>query len=134
MLGLAKYDVFIDGACPFCQWVRARVEAFDTHSRLLFVDYNDSGAAARAPFTREELDREMHVRAPDGSWHAGYAAWLVLLRAMPFVRWLGTLLGSSMFRNTGLRLHHWIARNRYRLPGAPPPCLSDACPRHQQSV
>ena len=130
MPGPAKYEVFTDGACPFCQWVRARIEPFDTDSRLHFVDYNDADVAARAPFTREELDREMHVRAPDGSWSAGYAAWVVLLRAMPLLHWLGALAGSSMFRNSGPKLYAWIARNRYRLPGSPPPCSDSACPRH----
>ena len=49
---------------------RARVEPFDTNDRLHFLDYNDAAVAAQTPFSREELDREMHVRAPDGTWHA----------------------------------------------------------------
>jgi predicted DCC family thiol-disulfide oxidoreductase YuxK len=124
---LQQYEVFMDGGCAFCQWARARVEPFDTNERLKFLDYNDPAVAALAPFSREELDREMYVRAPDGSWHAGFAAWVVLLRAMPLLSWLGALLGSGMFRSAGPKLYRWVARNRYRLPGSPPPCRSDAC-------
>jgi predicted DCC family thiol-disulfide oxidoreductase YuxK len=123
----AKLEILTDGACPFCQWIRARIEPFDTANRLRFLDYNDPDVAARVPFTREELDREMHVRAPDGTWSSGFAAWVVVLRALPPLTWLGWLLGTRMFRNIGPRLYLWIARNRYRLPGAPPPCRADAC-------
>lgn len=116
----------MDGGCAFCQWARARIEPFDTGDRLHFLDYNDPIAAGQAPFTLAELDREMHVRAPDGSWHAGFAACVVLLRAMPFLSWLGALLGFSLFRKSGPRLYGWVARNRHRFPGAPA-CRTDAC-------
>jgi predicted DCC family thiol-disulfide oxidoreductase YuxK len=122
-----EYELYIDGGCDFCLWVRSRIEAFDTAGRLHFLDYNDPAAAARAPFTRAELDREMHVRAPDGAWSAGFAAWVVILRALPPLAWLGALLGSGLFRRAGPRLYQWVARNRYRLPGAPPRCRADAC-------
>lgn len=123
----------MDGACPFCQWVRSRIEPFDTDRRLEFFDFNDPATAARAPFTREELECEMHVLAPDGSWHAGYAAWIVLLRALPLLRWLGALLSTEMFRKRGPKLYAWIARNRYRLPGSPPPPSDKTCSRHGHS-
>jgi predicted DCC family thiol-disulfide oxidoreductase YuxK len=128
MPGHKKYDVFMDGGCAFCQWARARVEPFDTDERLHFLDYNDPAVAGQAPFSRDELDREIHVRAPDGGWHAGFAAWVVLLRAMPFLKWLGALLGSSMFRNFGPKVYRWVARNRHRLPGAPPACRTHPAP------
>ena len=126
MPGLLKYDVFMDGGCAFCQWARARIEPFDTGERLNFLDYNDPAVAAQAPYSREALDREIHVRAPDGVWHAGFAAWVVLLLTMPFLKWLGVLLGSFLFRNLGPKLYRWVARNRHRLPGSPPACRADA--------
>ncbi len=123
---LQQYEVFMDGACPFCQWARARVEPFDTHERLKFLDYNDPAVAKLTPFTNDELNREIHVRAPDGVWHAGFAAWVAVLRVMPLLGWLGALLGSGMFRKAGPKLYRWLARNRHRLPGAPSVCRTDA--------
>ncbi len=127
MAAPAKYEIFTDGACAFCQWTRAKIEPFDTGKRLRFLDYNDPDVAAQAPFTREELAREMHVRAPDGTWSAGFAAWVVILRALPPLAWLGWLLGTQLFRRLGPKLYLWVARNRYRWPGAPPPCQSETC-------
>ncbi len=123
----AKFEILTDGACPFCRWTRARIEPFDTAGRLRFLDYNDPEVASQAPFPRAELDQEMHVRSPDGSWSAGFAAWVVILRVLPPLAWLGWLLGTTMFRHAGPKLYRWIARNRYRLPGSPPPCRADVC-------
>jgi predicted DCC family thiol-disulfide oxidoreductase YuxK len=129
-----QYEVFNDGDCPFCQWIRARVEPFDTAKRIAFVDYNDPAVAARAPFSIEELEREMHVRTPDGAWIAGFAAWVALLRAMPRLAWLGWLLGAPPFRWMGPGVYRWIARNRYSLPGAPPRCEPHQCAPPSASV
>jgi len=74
----ATYDIFMDGTCSFCQWTRELVEPYDSGKQLRFLDYNDSTVAAQAPFPRGELDREMHVRTPEGSWLKGFEAWLAL--------------------------------------------------------
>jgi predicted DCC family thiol-disulfide oxidoreductase YuxK len=130
MPGPTKLEVLTDGECPFCRWVRARVEPFDTEARLRWLDYNESSVAAEVPFSPEELSKEMRVRTPEGAWHSGFAAWVVLLRELPLLRWLGALLGSALFRNAGPRLYAWIARNRYRLPGAPAQECEKTCPLH----
>ena len=72
----AKYDIFMDGSCSFCQWSRAKVELFDSAAMLRFLDYNDPLIAAEAPFPRADLVREMHLRTPDGTWLQGFEAWL----------------------------------------------------------
>lgn len=133
MPGRKKYEVFMDGGCAFCQWARARIEPFDTDERLQFFDYTDPSVAVQAPFTRAELDEQIHVRAPEGHWLAGFGAWVALLKAMPFLKWLGSLLGSPLFRKIGPRLYHWVARNRRRLPGSPPACRSDAAAAQRTS-
>jgi predicted DCC family thiol-disulfide oxidoreductase YuxK len=125
MPAASKIEIFTDGACPLCRWTRARIEPFDTDARLRFRDYNDPAVAALAPYSREELAREMHVRTPDGRWYAGYEAWLVVLKAMPLLEWLGRLLSTSAFRKLGPRLYRWVARNRYRF-GAPRECARGA--------
>jgi predicted DCC family thiol-disulfide oxidoreductase YuxK len=123
----SKYEVFLDGACPFCQWTRAHVEPFDTRRRIEFLDYNEPAIAAQAPFPREALDREMHVRTPGGVWLSGYAAWTALLQVMPKLAWLGWLLGLPPIRWFGPGFYRWAARNRYHFPGSPPHCESDRC-------
>ncbi|HVA95369.1 MAG TPA: DUF393 domain-containing protein [Candidatus Dormibacteraeota bacterium] len=123
----ATYDVFVDGSCSFCQWTREKVEPYDSGSRLRFLDYNDPAVAAQAPFPRVELDREMHVRSPEGSWLKGFEAWLALLLVMPRLAWLGKIGGLPPVRWLGPSLYGFIARHRYSLPGAPTRCTSDTC-------
>lgn len=127
MAETARVEIFTDGACPFCRAIQERVASLDTRHRLRFLDYNDPAVAARAPFPRTRLDEEMHVRATDGTWHAGYAGWVVVLRELPQYAWLGWLLAAPPFRWFGPGLYRWIARHRYRIPGFPAPCHSDTC-------
>jgi predicted DCC family thiol-disulfide oxidoreductase YuxK len=121
------YDIFMDGSCSFCQWTRTKIEPFDSGLRLRFLDYNDPSVAAQAPFPRAELDREMHVRTPDGSWKKGFEAWLVLLRVLPKLSWLGRIASLPPARWLGPSVYGFIARHRYSLPGAPARCETDTC-------
>jgi predicted DCC family thiol-disulfide oxidoreductase YuxK len=125
---MATYDIFMDGSCSFCQWTRVKVEPYDSRSRLRFLDYNDSEVAAQAPFSRSDLDQEMHVRTPEGTWLRGFEAWLAILRVLPRFVWLGRIAGLLPFRWMGPPVYGFIARHRYSLPGAPARCESDTCP------
>jgi predicted DCC family thiol-disulfide oxidoreductase YuxK len=122
-----RYDIFFDGSCSFCRWARAKTEPYDSHSRLRFLDYRDPAVAAEAPFSRDELDNEMHVRMPDGAWLKGFAAWLAVLRVLPRLRWLGRIASMPPMRGIGPFAYRFIARHRYSLPGAPARCESDTC-------
>jgi predicted DCC family thiol-disulfide oxidoreductase YuxK len=120
---------YTDGRCPFCQWSRQQVERYDGAGAVEFRDYNQPANARATPYSDEELAAEMHVRAPDGNWYGGFAAWLQVLRALPRWRWLGRLLSWPPFRWVGPGTYRIIAKNRYRAPkfllrwmGAPPPC------------
>jgi predicted DCC family thiol-disulfide oxidoreductase YuxK len=123
----ATYDIFMDGGCSFCRWTQDKIQVYDTAGRLRFLDYNDPVIAAQAPFSREALDSEMHVRTPEGTWLKGFAAWQVLLRAMPNLAWLGRLTSMPPMRWIGPSAYAFIARHRYSLPGAPARCESDTC-------
>ena len=123
----ATYDIFMDGSCSFCRWTQTKVEPYDSNSRLRFLDYNDPRVAAEAPFSREELDNEMHVRTPEGAWLKGFAAWRELLLALPKLKWLGYLVNVPPVRWVGPYAYAFIARHRYSLPGAPARCDSDTC-------
>ena len=122
-----KFDIFMDGSCSFCRWAQAKIEPYDSGSRLRFLDYNDPAVGAQAPFPRGELDSEMHVRTPDGTWLKGFAAWLVLLRVLPRLSWLGRFASTPPMRWIGPHAYTFIARHRYSLPGAPARCESDSC-------
>jgi predicted DCC family thiol-disulfide oxidoreductase YuxK len=130
---MAKYDIFLDGSCSFCQWTRAKIEPYDSDGRLRFVDYNDPAVAAQAPFPRAELDQEMHMRTPDGRWLRGFEAWLALMLVLPKLVWLGRIASLPPLRWLGPPVYGFIARHRYSLPGAPVRCENDTCapPAHR---
>jgi predicted DCC family thiol-disulfide oxidoreductase YuxK len=123
----AKTRVFMDGSCPFCRAVQARIEAFDRNHRVEFVDYHDPAIAAEAPFSEAALDAEMHVHAPGGSWRIGFSGWAAILRELPAWSWLGWMMIVPPFRWLGPVFYRWIARRRYSLPGMPPPCNEHGC-------
>ena len=121
------YDIFLDGSCSFCRWSQAKMEPYDTTARLRFLDYNNPAVASQAPFSRDELDNEMHVRTPEGVWLKGFQAWLALLRVLPKLAWLGRLASMPPMRWIGPSAYAFIARHRYSLPGAPARCDGDTC-------
>lgn len=123
----AAYDIFMDGSCSFCRWSQAKIAAYDSGSRLRFLDYNDLAVAEQAPFPREELGNEMHVRTPDGTWLKGFEAWVALLRVLPRLAWLGHIAAMPPVSWIGPSAYAFIARHRYSLPGAPARCESDTC-------
>jgi len=123
----SKYDIFLDGSCSFCRWSQAMIEPYDSGGRLRFLDYNDAAVAAQAPFPRADLDREMHVRTPEGKWLRGFEAWLALLHVLPRLVWLGRIASLPPLRWLGRPLYGFIARHRYSLPGAPARCETDTC-------
>jgi predicted DCC family thiol-disulfide oxidoreductase YuxK len=123
----STYDVFMDGSCSFCRWSQAKVEPYDTRGRVRFLDYNDPAVAAQAPFSRDELAAEMHVRTPKGAWLKGFEAWTALLRVLPKLSWLGRLANRPPLRWIGPYAYDFVARHRYSLPGAPARCETDTC-------
>jgi predicted DCC family thiol-disulfide oxidoreductase YuxK len=123
----STYDIFMDGSCSFCRWSQAKIEPYDSGSRLRFLDYNDSSVAAEAPFSKEELDAQMHVRTPEGRWLRGFEAWLALLLVLPRLTWLGRFASMPPVRWVGPYAYDFIARHRYSLPGAPTRCETDTC-------
>jgi predicted DCC family thiol-disulfide oxidoreductase YuxK len=122
-----KTRVFMDGSCSFCRAVQSRIGSFDARERVEFVNYHQEAIAAEAPFPLAELDAQMHVLAPDGSWKIGFFGWAAILRELPAWRWMGWLMIAPPFRWFGPALYRWIARHRYSLPGMPPPCDEHGC-------
>lgn len=129
-----KLEIYLDGSCAFCRAVQERVARRDRNHRLEFMDYNDPAVAARAPFPRERLDAEMHVRKTDGSWVAGFEGWAAVLLELPRYKWLGWLFGVFPLHGLGPGVYRWIARHRYRIPGFPAPCTNESCSVEKKTV
>ena len=67
-----RIEVYTDGECPLCQWMRAKVEPFDRQHRIDWMNYRDPEVLSRAaPHTFQELNEEMHARTPDGRCRIG---------------------------------------------------------------
>ncbi len=126
-------EVYTDGNCNLCRWMRARVEPLDRDHRIEWLDYNDSEVLKRAAsYTREQMAEEMHVRTSGGRWSKGYFAWIAVIRVLPRWRWLAPILSVWPFTSIGPIFYRWLAKRRYTLFGVPPPCdPTSVCKLHQ---
>lgn len=128
-----KIEVFTDGRCNLCRWMRARVEPLDRDHRIEWLNYNDPLVLKRAaPHSRQEMAEEMHAHSPNGRWSKGYFAWIEVIRVLPRWKWLVPILAVWPFTKIGPAFYRWLARRRYTLFGVPPPCDADGvCQLHQ---
>lgn len=131
----AQLEVYTDGQCPLCRWMRAKVEPRDSFKRIKWLDYRDPEVQSRTPFTFEQLDAEMHAqKIEDGRWSAGYLAWLDVMRQLPRWRFVAPLLSFWPFTSLGRLFYRWLAKRRYQLFGVPPPCDPNGlCSLHKGS-
>ncbi|MGD8439906.1 MAG: DUF393 domain-containing protein [Holophagae bacterium] len=109
----SRLEVWIDGDCPVCRrserWCRAR----DRTGRLAFKDLQ---VDTDRPVPRDQLERAVHVRLPDGSIAAGFEAWRHILLELDGWRWLGRLTALAGLRHIGSLVYSLVAANRHRLP------------------
>ena len=88
-----KIEVYTDGHCNLCRWMRARVEPLDRDRRIEWLDYNDPEVLQRAaPRTREEMANEMHTHTVSGGWSKGYSAWIEVIGVLPRWKWLAPIM------------------------------------------
>src|SRR5207253_5844003 len=88
-----KIEVYTDGQCNLCRWMRARVEPLDRDHRIEWLDYNDPEILKRAaPQTRAEMAEEMHTRDQNGRWAKGYFAWIEVICVLPRWKWLAPIM------------------------------------------
>ena len=129
----SKIEVYTDGHCNLCRWMRARVEPLDRNQRIEWLDYNDPQILKRAtPRTREEMANEMHTRTAEGRWAKGYFAWIEVIRVLPRWRRLSPILSVWPLTKLGPVFYKWLASHRYTLFGVPPPCdASGVCQLHK---
>lgn len=129
-----RIEVYTDGNCNLCRWMRARVDPLDTNKLIEWLDYNDPTVLQGAtPHTRAEMADAMHARTRDGRWARGYFAWIEVIRVLPRWRWLAPVLSLWPFTSIGGIIYRWLAARRYTLFGVPPPCdASGACQLHNR--
>jgi predicted DCC family thiol-disulfide oxidoreductase YuxK len=112
------YDVFYDGSCPLC---RAEIDALSAANVGGVLRLHDCSPAAFSDprALAEGIDRAammlaMHVRDPQGRWHAGVDAFVVMYRAIG-IESIARLWGHAWLKPLWVRLYPWIARNRLLL-------------------
>ena len=128
-----KIEIYTDGNCSLCRWMRAHVEPLDRDHRIQWLDYNDPDVLRRAaPHTPEEMADAMHARTTDGRWTKGYFAWIEVIRVLTRWKWLVRILSVWPFTRIGPVFYRWLAARRYILFGVPPPCdASGVCRLHK---
>lgn len=134
-MGQAKLiEVYMDGQCPLCRWMREKVERRDKLARIDWKDYRDPETLSSTPYTFKELDEEMHARRiADGRWSAGFKAWLEVMRVLPRWRMIAPLLSIWPVTALGRLFYRWLAKRRYKLFGIPPPCDAEGvCALHKE--
>jgi predicted DCC family thiol-disulfide oxidoreductase YuxK len=114
--------------------MRAKVEPRDRFKRIEWLDYRDPKVQRSTPHTFEQLDAEMHARkVKEGSWSAGYFAWLDVMRQLPRWRFVAPLLSLWPFTLLGRLFYRFLASRRYKLFGVPPPCDANGfCSLHKE--
>ena len=110
-----RHVLLYDGACSVCQASIDWLRRWDTAGAIECVPYQDPGARRRFPqFSDEDLDREIHLVAPDGQVTRGARAVeeaLRVARHAPRLAWLFALPGGRAVARMGYRI---FARNRHR--------------------
>jgi predicted DCC family thiol-disulfide oxidoreductase YuxK len=108
--------VLMDGQCPMCRRIGARLRALDRAGRLIIADGSDAEVRDRhAPGLDEATAlAAMHVVMPDGARYAGYDGFLHIARVIPLL-WPLWLLGRLPFAGPiGRFAYRYIAANRRR--------------------
>ncbi|WP_423367629.1 thiol-disulfide oxidoreductase DCC family protein [Burkholderia sp. LMG 32019] len=124
--------LYFDGRCPLCAAQIRRLGARDTRQRLAFVDiagpgFDPSPLGVDLP----ALNRELHVRLPDGRMLTGVES-ILAAHALTGRRWLVRLLRVPVVRSALAPLYRRFARNRYAVSRwlgyhAKAPCDGAAC-------
>lgn len=114
----APLEVYFDGSCPLC---RAEIDALRpaVDDGLLRLHDCSPPGFADADALRHGIDRAslmaaMHVRTPDGRWHAGVDAFVELYRAAGIAS-ISRLWGHPALKPLWTRAYPWVARHRQGL-------------------
>src|SRR3954464_4110884 len=104
-------EIYMDGQCPLCRWMRGKVERRDRFNRIEWMDYRDPEVQGATGFTFKQLDEAMHARRmTSGRWSAGFQAWLEVMRVLPRWRLIAPVLSVWPFTALGRLFYKWLAK------------------------
>ena len=119
----AELTVLYDATCVLCVRSRGALEGWPTAAAFRFVPIQAEEARRLAPgLSPERLAGAMHVLEGGGVWSAE-RGWSRLVRNGP---WPLALLSSLVPAFAAGLLYRWVARNRHRWFGTPPPTSCDS--------
>jgi predicted DCC family thiol-disulfide oxidoreductase YuxK len=84
---LSKSTVYFDGSCPLCQAEIRYYRRKDRAGALCFVDVSQTGVVTPEGLTQERAMERFHVRAGDGRFLSGAAAFVEVWTRLPKWRW-----------------------------------------------
>ncbi|MEM1289777.1 MAG: DUF393 domain-containing protein [Pseudomonadota bacterium] len=102
----AACTVYYDGACPLCQREIALYQSMEGSDAIRWHDVSVTGTGASDLETADAMAR-FHVRRADGSLVSGARGFFEVMKTLPRLRWLGSLLSVPPIP--------WIAEGAYRL-------------------
>lgn len=105
--------LYFDGRCPLCVAEMQRLASRDVRRRLAFVDIAEPGFdPAPLGVDLPALNRELHVRLPDGRMLIGVDG-VLAAHALTGRRWIVRLLRVPVVRSALVPLYRRVARNRH---------------------
>lgn len=107
-----------DGHCAFCRREASRLQRW-VGGRLRLESFRDAGVLDRySSLTASACEEAVQLVEPDGRIWSGAAAFARALRLRSLLAPLGAIYWIPGVRWLADRAYRWVARNRFRLPGA----------------
>lgn len=123
-------DIYFDGLCPLCIRSMTMVRYADLFDRLRFRDLEEAKSRellkAYPDLSVDDLRREMHVIAPDGSVTRGFFAFRTIVRHLPTMWPILPVFYLPFANRLGPQVYRRVATGRLRIQG----CEDGACSRH----
>ena len=85
-------------------------------NKLNFVTFREPSIIAELNIPLEKLEKEMHIRKPNGQILRGYDAICSLFSRIPFLVWLWPFMKVLKFLGIGNIMYNFIASRRLIIP------------------
>lgn len=109
-----KLTVYYDGQCPMCS---AIMESVRNSAKVDDFDLRDMHTERSLPFSRDAIEKEIHVTDPDGSVHRGAAAIFRIAEQYPGLRIAARFGRMPLMRALAPPVYGLVAANRRFIAG-----------------